>query len=333
MQLTVQQPDLSQMFGNDSLYNTLYGMQRQDQATANNNQNLGQAAQDQSFQADMHPLDMGLAQANIGHTQALTANANAQTPGMIADSTMKTNAANADSSVPSSIRNNVALTKYLATASAQDLQDHADRAMTDLYSPDPKVRADAQKVQMSLPAVQARLAEIRAQGANEYAVSQLNNTSREKIDANDVTNGKYGRNTANYLIQKGLTEGYPQQSGAWTAMAMNADQDGRTDLALQYRQLADAARSAGLSDKAASAYTALASKLNVAGLIGGTNVVNAQDTPMAQDPSPAAASAPVAPVATPPLAGGLVTVIKPDGTRMQIRAEGLAHLPAGWKKG
>src|ERR1700744_3039904 len=89
MQLTVQQPDLSQMFGQDSLYSTLYGLQRQDQANANNAQNLGQAQQDMQFQADQHPFDLQQAAANVGHTNALTDLTNAQVPGMQADSSTK----------------------------------------------------------------------------------------------------------------------------------------------------------------------------------------------------------------------------------------------------
>lgn len=329
MQLAVNQPDLSQMFGQDSLFNTLYGMQRNDQANANDAQNYGQAQQDQSFQAQDQPIKLQQLGADVAHTQAMTDNANAQTPGIAATSTIQSNNAAADSSVPGNIRNNVALTKYLSNATASDLQQHADQSMIDLYSPDPQKRAAAQQVQMQMPAVQARLAEIKAQGANEYAVTQLSNTSREKIDANDVTNGKYGRNTANYLIQKGLTEGYPQQAGSWTAMAMNADQDGRSDLAMQYRQLASAATAASHDDKAAGAYTALAGKLNVAGLIGGSNVVNPTNV-APTTPAPVTPQALTQPQAS-PIQSPMVRVQDSQGGVHMVPRASIKNMPSSMK--
>lgn len=309
MQLTVQQPDLAQMFGQDSLYNTLYGMQRQDQASADQNQNLGQARQDQAFQADMHPLDMQTAMANIGHTQALTGNANAQTPGMVADSTMKTNAADIDTSTLEDKRSKVHADLAAGLTEAQARQ-HQAQAERDLFAtlpngaPDVKRRQDAHMVLDNMPAIVAKIREINAQGANEMGVARANNASRERIDEADRLAGKYDKYSAQSMMYQGFKGNFQQQAGAWGLKAMMDEQNGDTEGAAQAKQMQAAAIAADHDSKAAGAYTALAGKLGVGAMIGAGQVVDpSRVAPInpANNPGAVQNTTPLAPVNNKPI--------------------------------
>lgn len=271
MQLTVQQPDLAQMFGQDNLYNTLYGMQRQDQATDAQNQNLGQAQQDQAFQADMHPLDMASSAANTGHTNALTGLTLAQTPGSVADSTMKSNAANIDTSTLEDKRSKVHADLAAGMTEAQARQ-HQAQAESDLFAtlpngtPDVAKRQAAHLVLDNMPAIVGKIREIQQQGANEAGVANINQTGANSRDAADNAAGRYNKNTTASLMLKGFQGNFQQQAGAWTMKAMAdadaGDQAGYT----QAMRMADLARNADHDAKSAAAYTNLAKSPDFAGL-------------------------------------------------------------------
>jgi hypothetical protein len=271
MQLQVQQPDLAQMFGQDSLYNTLYGMQRQDQANANQNQNLGQAQQEQQFQAQDQPFNLQQLAANVGHTQALTGLANAQTPGAVAESTMKTNAADIDTSTKENQRA-ARIKKIAAGMSEDEAKQHQAQATSDLFAtlpngtPDIAKRRDAQMVLQSMPDIVAKIREINAEGANQANVANINQSGANQRDINDINAGKYNKNTTAYLMMKGFSGNYQQQAGAWEMKAAADEDSGDTASAMKARQMAALARASDVDSKAAAAYTALSKSPDFASL-------------------------------------------------------------------
>jgi hypothetical protein len=220
MQLQVNQPDLSQMFGQDSLYNTLYGMQRQDQALANQNQNLGQAQQEQQFQAQDQPYNLQQLGANVGHTQALTGQINAQTPGIQADSNMKQRTDQVDSMIPLDKKRDATLSKIAATMTEDEAKAHEAKATSDLFavnpdgSPNLVARKNATMVLDTMPQVRAKMREIAAQGANEAGVANINAKSRKEIEQMQEEAGKYNKYNMEFLkFQANSKANFQQQAG------------------------------------------------------------------------------------------------------------------------
>lgn len=266
MQLGVQQPDLGQMFGQDSLFNTLYGMNRQDEATANNAQNLSQAQQSQAFDAQNQPIALQQAAANVAHTGALTGLAQAQTPGEAAMSTMKTNAASADSSIPPEIRNHAALKKTLAGMSDDDMKMIENQVSTNMASPDPKVRAGAQMIYDNLPAMRSMKTKLSMEGANSARVAGIESGGAMARDKMEIEAGKYAKNSIDYLMTKGFQGNFQQQSGSWQMKAAQLEDSGDAAGAAKARQMADLARAADHDARAAAAYTGLAGKIDMNGM-------------------------------------------------------------------
>lgn len=340
MQLAVQQPDLSQMFGQDSLYSTLYGLQRQQQATDAQNQNMSQAQQDQSFQAQDQPYNLQQLAANTAHTQAMTDQANAQTPGLAADSTMRQNAADVDSSIPTDTKRAAALAKIAANMSTDDANAHEAQARSDLFSPDPVKRQNAQMVLDNLPDVRAKIREIQAQGANEAGVASINQAGATQREQMSEDAGKYNKNSLDYLLLKGKTSGnFQAQAGALNAMADQSlaaaratqdpsEQQFHLTQAQQYKQQAQEAVLNDYRAKQAAGTAANAGKLDVSQAAGIPTVVDAKSLP--QPPQMPITAAPVQDT-PPPTSSSVVTVYKADGTPVQINSAGLAHLPPGWK--
>lgn len=266
MQLGVQQPDLSGMFGQDSLFSTLYGMNREDQANANSAQNLGQAQQTQAFDAQNQPLALQQSAANVAHTNALAGLTQAQTPGAAATSTMKANEASADSSIPPELRNHAALKKTLSAMSDDDLKQVENTVSMNMASPDPKVRSGAQLIYDNLPAMRSMRTKLTMEGANSARVAGIETGGAMARDKLEIEAGKYAKNTPDYLIMKGMQGNFQQQSGAWAMKAAQLDDTGDAAGAARARQLADLARAADHDARAASAYTSLAGKIDMNGM-------------------------------------------------------------------
>jgi hypothetical protein len=295
------------------------------------NQNLGQAQQDQQFQADQHPLDLQALQANIGHTNALAANANAQNPGMIADSTMKTNAADIDTSTLNDRRSKVHADLAAGLTEAQAKQ-HQAQAESDLFAtlpngaPDMAKRQAAHLVLDNMPAIMGKIREINAQGGNEIAVANLNNKSREKIDDNDVTHGKYDKYSTISMMNQGFKGNFQQQAGAWGMKAMMDDANGDTAGAEEARRNQQAAIAADYASRTAAGNTANAAKPNIAPLVGVKPVSDPANVPQPpQQPTP------LAPVA--PSAGGMVQMKDKAGVpHMVPKANVQKALAGGWSQ-
>jgi len=351
MQLQVNQPDLTQMFGPDSLYNTLYGMQRQDQATANQNQNLQQAQQDYTFADQMQPFKLQQAGADVAHTNALTGVAQAQTPGIQADSNMKVRSDQVDSMIPMTQKRDAAITK-LATGMTEDqLKQHEAQATTDLFaklpdgSPDFQKRRDAMLVLDNLPEVRAKMREIQQQGANAAGVANIENQGRLSLDKQEAGEGKYAKNTVDYLMYKGFSGNFQQQSGAWAMKAAQLEDQGDMTGAQKARQMSDLARASDRDSKAAAAYTALSKSPDISSL-GMTPVVPAAavapQVPRLDTSNQPAPQAPQQPVPTqpqplqavnpgvkPPPKVGTVTM---HGTDKYVYLGGDPSNPSSWRK-
>jgi len=220
MQLTVQQPNLEQMFGQGSLYDTLYGMRQQDQANANNAQNLGQAQQEQTFQAQDQPYKLQQLAADVGHTNALTGLAQAQTPGAAAESTLKKNAADVDSSIPLDKKRDAALTKLATGMTADKLKQHMDQAAQDLTAtnpdgtPDVATRRNAQLVIQTAPELQQKMMELQQEGANSARVAGITSGAMLKAHQMDIDAGKFNKNSMEYLkFQANSKANFQQQAG------------------------------------------------------------------------------------------------------------------------
>lgn len=284
------------MFGQDSLYNTLYGLQRQDQATANNNQNLSQAQQDQMFQAQDQPINLQQLAANVGHTQALTGFTNAQTPGMAAESTMKQNAANIDTSTLENKRQKVIADLAAGLTEAQARQ-HQAQAESDLFAalpngtPDMRKRQEAHMVLDNMPAIVGKIREIQAQGANEANVANITQGGANSRDAADIEAGKYNKSNLEYLkFQANAKANFQQQAGIarseYSDYSSKAQTTTDPDEKAFYTAKADQAKkdydTAVLNDyraKQAAGTAANAGKLNVAPIVGGQNVVDVNTLP------------------------------------------------------
>lgn len=314
MQLTVQQPDLSQMFGQDSLYSTLYGLQRQDQANANNAQNLGQAQQDQQFQADQHPLDMGLLQSQIGHTDALTGLTNAQIPGMQADSNTKVRNDADEAAVPQDQRRQALISKIAAGTTEDDLKKHVAQATMDLTAtnpdgtPDVGRRRDAQLVISSAPALQAELAKVKAMGDNAARVAGIEAGSREKVEQMQEDAGKYNKYKLDFMMKTAQAKAnFQQQASIAQAQADDAqsqvdkatDPDEKAYLQDKVSQFLKQKQEAVFNDyraKQAAGMGANAGKLDVGAAAGMPNVVNVNSLPVPPvnpTPQPTPQAAPI----------------------------------------
>jgi hypothetical protein len=181
MQLGVQYPNLQQMFGQDSLYGTLYGMDQFKAAQANDVQNLSQAQQDQSFQAQRQPLDLASLTANTEHTQALANQANAQTPGMAADSNMKIRKDQTDASIPMDTRRKAAISQLASQMSDDDVKIAEDHIKANMVSPDPNVRAEAAALFPHLQAVAAEQLKLKTQGDNDARVANIHASASRDV--------------------------------------------------------------------------------------------------------------------------------------------------------
>lgn len=342
MQLTVNQPDLSQMFGNDSLYNTLYGMQRQDQATANQNQNLGQAQQEQQFQAQDQPFNLQQLAANVGHTQALTGLTNAQTPGVQAQSILQTNAADIDTSTHEARRSKIHADLAAGLTEAQAKQ-HQAQAESDLFAtlpngtPDMAKRQNAHLVLDNMPAIMGKIREINAEGSNQANVANINQAGANSRDINDINAGKYNKNSSAYLMMKGFSGNYQQQAGAWTLKAMADEDGGDTTGALKARQMADLARNAEHDSKAAAAYTNLAkspdfASLGIAPAVTPNSVAPRVPTDSSQQLIPGIASI-VTPNAKNPTDTGMVQMKDKNGVPHLVPKANIQRaLQGGWSQ-
>lgn len=327
MQLQVNQPDLSQMFGQDSLYSTLYGLQRQDQATANQNQNLGQAQQDQSFQADMHPLDMSLAQANIGHTNALANNAIAQNPGMIADSATKTRVDADQSQVPEAIRRQAMISKAAAGTTEDDLKKHVAQATMDLTAnlpngmPDIAKRRDAQLVISTAPEIVNELRKVQAQNSGNLAVAQEH--SRGALEVAKASAEARERLVGIKAEKMPSTSNYQAMDNWATRKALAFEMEGDDATAAKYRAVAATARQKSYEDKSAAGNTGNLAKPDLGALdiqtIQPPGITGGNDVTATTPPST-------------PLTGQKTTVYKADGTPVSIDSGGLNHLPPGWSR-
>jgi hypothetical protein len=184
MQLGVQYPNLQQMFGQDSLYGTLYGMDQFKAAQANDVQNLSQSQQDQSFQAQKQPLDLAALTAGTAHTQALADQANAQTPGMAARSNMQVREDQTDASIPMATRQKAAISKLASQMSEDDVKIAEDHIKANMVSPDPKVRAEAAALFPHLQAVAAEKLKLAQQGENDARVAGIHARATEYASDN-----------------------------------------------------------------------------------------------------------------------------------------------------
>lgn len=315
MQLQVNQPDLAQMFGQDSLYNTLYGLQRQDQANANQAQNLSQAQQEQQFQAQDQPINLQQLAANVGHTNALAGLTNAQIPGVQAESRLKTNAANADDSVDSVTRNQKALSAYAASINENDLKAHEAQANADLYSGDPQKVANARMVLENTPAIRAKLREIAAEGSNSARVAGINQAGSLAVNKENNDAGRYNKNSTESLLLKQEGGTFMQQAGAASIRMQAALASAKAETDPQSKQdlldIAAAAKKrydeAVLNDyrsKQAGPQAGNASKLNIAPMVGGQNVVDPSSLPTPPVQQPVADTS--SPTKLPPKAGAVI---------------------------
>lgn len=228
MQLTVQQPNLEQMFGQGNLYNTLYGMHQQDQANANNAQNLGQAQQEQTFQAQDQPYKLQQLAADVGHTNALTGLAQAQTPGATAESTLKKNAADVDSSLPFDKKRDAALTKLASDMTAEKLKQHMDQAAQDLTAtlpdgtPDVVKRRNAQLVISTAPDLQKKMMELKQEGDNSARVAGITSGAMLKAQQMQIEAGKYDNHKLSFMMSQAMAKANFQQQAS--IAQMQADQ-------------------------------------------------------------------------------------------------------------
>lgn len=334
MQLTVQQPPLEEMFGQGNLYNTLYGLQRMAQANNNQAQNLGQAQQDQTFEAQAQPGKLLQQTADIGHTNALTGIANAQVPGIQADSTLKTNQADADSAVGADTRRKAALSKYVTGITKEEADSHEAQARSDLFSPDPVKRKNAQLVLDNMPEIRAKLRMVAAEGANQMAVANANNASREGIANADRDAGKFNKNTTESLLLKMEGGNFQQQAGAANIrmnMALEEasqastpeEKAGAMARAERYHQQAEAATVKDYTAKQASGMATNAGKLDVAPLVGGKNVVDVNSLPTPPQ-TPQQTQTPK----SGPQAG---SVVDHNGTKYRFKGGDPAQ-PSNWEK-
>lgn len=326
MQLNTSQPDLSQMFGQGNLFSTLYGMNREDQANANQAQNLSQAQQDQNFQAQNQPAQLALLQAQGPEAQARANLMASQTPGAAAQSQIQQNSANADSSIPASVRNNAALHAKLAAMSDDDIKMVENTVVKNMADPDPQVRAGAQTIYDNLPAMKQMRTKLTMEGNNSARVAGIEGGNQVALEKQRAADGAYARNSIDYLITKGQSGTYQQQSGAWTMRAAQAEDQGDSANAQRYRELADAAKQAGTSQAAAAAYTNLAKSIDTSGL-GVPMVVRANQTPGApqQTQQPAEQGSPTK---VPPKAGDKVM----HGGDSYTFMGGDPSNPSNWRK-
>lgn len=326
MQLNTSQPDLSQMFGQGNLFSTLYGMNREDQANANQAQNLSQAQQDQNFQAQNQPAQLALLQAQGPEAQARANLMAAQTPGAAAQSQIQQNSANADSSIPANVRNNAALHAKLAAMSDDDIKMVENTVVKNMADPDPQVRAGAQIIYDNLPAMKQMRTKLTMEGNNSARVAGIEQAGANTRETQEINAGKYAKNTSDYLFQKSMTGNYQQQAGGWTVKAVEAEQNGDLVNAKKYQDLADAAKQAGTSQAAAAAYTNLAKSIDTSGL-GVPMVVRANQTPGAPQQTQQSTEQD-SPTKVPPKAGDKVM----HGGDSYIFMGGDPSNPSNWRK-
>jgi hypothetical protein len=347
MQLAAQQPDLGQMFGQDNLYSTLYGLQRQDQANAAANQNLQQAQQDYQFQAQNQPLNLAQAQANINHTGAMTDYYNAQTPGLAAKSQIEQLNANAESGVPQDLRTKSKINDIATNMTLQQAKQHEAQATSDLFAtnpdgtPDYQKRSDAQMVLTHMPAILGRIAEINAQGANEANVAGIHVGGNLALENQEAAHGKYNKldpeylrmslnSKANFQQQAGIADAHyndamshlgtastPEEKEYWQGLADNYQQQKQEAIYNDYRA------------KTAAAGTNLAGKPGMQSL----GITPANNNPLPtppQAPQQPTQPLPQAPtgVKAPPKPG----TVQMHGTDKYVFLGGDPSNPNSWRK-
>lgn len=338
MQLTVNQPDLSQMFGPDNLYSTLYGMQRMDQANANQQQNLGQAQQDTNFAAQRLPFELQQSAANIGHTQALTGLTNAQTPGMQAKSNMDVRNDQVDSMIPLDKKRDAALSKIAAGMTEDQAKAHEAQATSDLFatnqdgSPDIPTRKNAQMVLDNMPQVRAKMREIAQEGANAANVANINQAGANSRDAADIAAGRFNKNSMEYLkFQANAKANFQQQAGIaqkeyedYVNSAQNAaDPDEKAFYVNKAQEALKAKNEAILNDYRAKQAAGTAANVAKPDLnsLGVPTVV----------PQNALPAPPVAPGSSEPAKTGMARVQASDGSIHMVPRSALANMPKTMK--
>lgn len=333
MQLPVQQPDLAQMFGQDNLYNTLYGLQRQDQANANNAQNVSQAQQDQQFQAQNQPFLLQQLVAEPGHTNAMTALAQAQTPGAAAESTLKGNAATLDTATLPQ-QKDAKIAKIAAGLTEDQARQHQAQATSDLFAtnadgtPDIQKRTDAATVLQHMPDIVAKMAEIRQQGANAAGVAGIEGGNQLALEKQQAADGKYYKSTSEGISMKALGGNYQAQAGEWTRMASvaAAKANSATDPTVrmqylqeveEYKNNAAQATANGYREKQALGATNATAKPNL----------NALGVPTVADPS----TIPTPPQVTDPTQSTMVPMKDKNGVPHLVpRGNVQKALSGGW---
>jgi hypothetical protein len=259
MQLQVQEPNLQGMFGQDSLYNTLYGGQQFDQANANQAQNLQAAQQETAFNAQNQPYNLQQLAANVGHTNAMTNLANAQAPGEAARSGLMQMDLQDQQSIPQATRNQAAYKKMAAQMSDDDYKQLTNHIATQMSSSDPNTAQAAMTAWSHLPNI--ALERMKLQSDKDVAGIHAG----AQIQAAEIANPpeKFAKNSVDYLIKKGFTGNYANQSGSWTLLAMQAQEDGDAVGAQKYSQLADLARNADKDKAQAASYARLAGTVDL----------------------------------------------------------------------
>jgi hypothetical protein len=263
--LQVQQPDLGQMFGQNSLYSTMYGMQREDAAKAAASQNLSQAQQSQQFEADQHPLDLAKITADTRHTNALAGNTEAMIPGTQASSNMKVREDQVDAQVPMDTKVKQALSHIAATISDDQYKDAENHVLLGMQSDDPAIRQQAMAAFPNLRAIAQERLKLKQEGENSAKVAGIQAGAEIKKEQMAIDAGKYFKNSSEGMrlssSLKGLT--FEQQSNVYQNMAMRAKAEGDLAQAQFYAEQADRAAKLAVQQKAASAQTANAGKADL----------------------------------------------------------------------
>lgn len=219
MQLQPQYPNLQQMYGDNSLFTTMYGQDQFNQAQAAAQQNLSQAQQDQNFQAQKLPGELALTNSQAANFNASAGESNARIPGIQAASNTAVRNDQADASIDPSVRRQAALAHIAANTSTDDLtamENSIKQKMADPSASPSEKQAAASAWQATSTIRQMKMQEQLRSDAQARAASISANAGiqeeKTRSESNErIANIHYG---ADAMVRKGMTGNPDQQSGA-----------------------------------------------------------------------------------------------------------------------
>lgn len=247
MQLQPQYPNLQQMYGDNSLFTTMYGQDQFNQAQAAAQQNLSQAQQDQAFQAQKLPGELALTNSQAANFNAEAAQGNARVPGITANSNMLQRQDQADAGVPMDQRVAAARQKLAASMTTDHLNEIEGKIKTTLADPNstPQDRATAAQLWQSTSAIrQMKMEEQLRSDAQARAASIAANAGIKEEETRAASNERIANTHYGFdaMVRKGMTGGADQQAGALMMQAnkLEADADQADDPAIKQKLVAGA---------------------------------------------------------------------------------------------